>query len=316
MRNRALFSVVLLAALSGCAYQSSLDLYLKGQLAAEQGRLPEALAALSAAIQENPRLGEAYIARANLLQQQGDIQAAATDYEQAVKLEPYNFTANFRLGVIYQQVKKFAQAIVVYQRALETRPLDPQANMNLALSLMQVGQPMQGLYYAQRAVQGDDNSATAHANLGVMYAQTQFHSAAIDQFKRSIELDGRQPEVYLNLGQEYFSAAAYEQAKNVLETARSLAPSERVAERLGATYFRLQQFPKAQDAFADALRMNSKDTAALNGMGATLMTRALLDPAANVETAKSALFFWNQSLQLDKNQPVIQNLVNQYAPHE
>ena len=316
MRKCALFSIVFLAAVGGCAYQSSLDLYLKGQLAAEQGRLPEALLALSAAIRENPRLGMAYMARASVFQQEGNIEAAAGDYEQAVKIEPYNFTANFQLGVIYQQLKKFAQAVVVYQRAVEVRPMDTQANMNLALSFMQLGQPIQGLYYAQRAVQGDEKSATAHANLGVLYAQAQYHSAAIDSFKRSIELDGRQPEVYLNLGQEYFSSASYEQAKNVLETARSLAPSEHVSERLGATYYRLKQYGKAQDAFTEALRMNSKDTAALNGMGATLMTEALLAPAANVETAKAALFFWNQSLALDKNQPVIQNLVNQYTPHE
>jgi hypothetical protein len=46
------------------------------------------------------------------------------------------------------------------------------------------------------------------------------------------------------------------------------------------------------------------------------MTKALLAPDSNVETAKTALFLWNQSLQLDQNQPVIRNLVNQYTPHE
>jgi tetratricopeptide (TPR) repeat protein len=316
MKYRALFPFVLPVLLSGCAYQTSLDLYLKGQLEAEKGRLPAALAALSAAIKENPRLGLAYVARANILQQQGNFEGAAQDYEQVVKLEPYNFTANFQLGVIYQQLKKFAQAVAVFQRAVEIRPLDPQANMNLALSFMQIGQPIQGLYYAQRAVQADEKSATAHANLGVLYAQSQYHSAAIDSFKRALELDSRQPEVYLNLGQEYYSTGSYEQAKNVLETARSLAPSVRVSERLGATCYRLQQLDQSEAAYRDAVRLDPGDIAALNGLGAALMSRALLAPGDHVETAKAALGFWNQSLARDKNQPAIQNLVNQYTPHE
>ena len=316
MKHRVLIAFALAALLSGCAYQSSLDLYIKGQLAAEQGRLPDAMAALSKAIKENPQLGVAYIARANLLQQQGNEDAARKDYEQAVKIEPYNFTANFQLGVIYQHLKRYADAVRVFEQAMQTRPLDAATNMNLALSYAQLGQGMTGLYYAQRAVKFDPNSATAHANLGVMYAQSQFHASAIEQFKDAIELDSHQPEVYLNLGQEYFSTGAYEQARNVLETARDLAHSVRVSERLGATYFRLRNYDKAEEAYRDAVKQDDKDVASLNGLGATLMSKALLTPASDVPMAKSAIGYWNQSLALDKEQPTIQNLVNKYTPHE
>lgn len=316
MKHRILSALVLLVALSGCAYQSSLDLYLKGQLAAEQGHLPTAMAALSQAIKENPRLGVAYIARANLLQQQGNMEAAQKDYEQAVKIEPYNFTANFQLGVIYQKLKRFGDAIKSYEQALQVRPLDPTLNMNLGLAYVQTGDLMLGISYAQRARDADPGSAMVHANLGVLYAQAQLHTSAIDEFKKAIELDGHQPEIYLNLGQEYFSTAAYEQARNVLETAQSLAPSVRVSERLGATYYRLRNFDKAEAAYRDAVKLDGKDVASLNGLGATLMSKALLAPESNVDTAKTALGCWNQSLALDKNQPTIQNLVNQYTPHE
>ena len=199
---------------------------------------------------------------------------------------------------------------------MDIRPLDPAANMNLALSYVQSGDPIKGLYFAQRAVQADPTSAIAHANLGVLYAQAQYHAAAIDEFKRAIELDSRQPEFYLNLGQEYYSTAAFEQAKNVLETARTLAPTPRISERLGASWYRLRNFDKAEDAYRDAIKLDAKDVPSLNGLGATLMSKALLASTDDVALAKSAIGFWNQSLALDKNQPAIQNLVNQYTPRE
>jgi tetratricopeptide (TPR) repeat protein len=316
MTYRALLPALLVFSLSACATQSSLDLYIQGQLQAEQGDLSAAMTALTAAIKENPRLGIAYVARANLYKQQGNYEQAAQDYEQVTKIEPYNFTANFQLGTIYQQLKKFAQAVTAFQKAVEVRPLDAQANMNLALSYLQMGQPVQGLYYAQRAVQSDEKSATAHANLGVLYAQAQYHSAAIESFKRAIELDSHQSEIYLDLGQEYFTIKSYDQARNVLETARSLAPSARISERLGATYYRLQNLDKAEEAYRDALRQDPNDIASLNGLGATLMSKALLASNTNVQLAKDAIDFWNRSLTLDKNQSAIQNLVNQYTPHE
>jgi tetratricopeptide (TPR) repeat protein len=316
MKYRALSSLFLMVAVSGCAYQNSVDLYLKGQQQADQGHIPDALASLNAAIQQNPRLSIAYLARASILQQQGNEEAAATDYEQVTALEPFNFKANFQLGVIYQHLKKFAQAVQAYQKAVDIRPLDSQANMNLALSYVQLGDPLQGVFYAERAVKYDESSATAHANLGVLYAQSQSHAKAIESFKRSLELDSHQPEVYLNLGQEYFSTSSYEQARNVLETARTLAPSARISERLGATYFRLKKFDKAEEAFRDAIKLDAKDTASLNGLGAAIMSQALSAPSGSVEMAKSAIAYWKQSLQLDGNQSAIQNLVNQYTPKE
>jgi tetratricopeptide (TPR) repeat protein len=316
MKLRDLCPLVLLAAVSGCAFQTSTDLYLKGELEAQQGHLPAALTALTAAINQNPRLTPAYIARANIYKQQGRTEEAARDYEQAVRLEPNDFSAHFQLGILYQQLKKFAQAIVTFKQAVELRPNDAQANMNLAVSYMQNGQSLQGLYYAQRTVQIAPKSATAQVNLGVLYSQCQDHPAAIESFKRALELDGRQPEVYLDLGQEYFSTQSYEQARNVLETANSLAPTAMVSERLGATYYHLRQFDKAEAAYRAALRLDRKYVAALNGLGAVLMSQVLIAPAADVDSAGAAVDYWKQSLALDKNQPAIQNLVNQYTPQQ
>jgi tetratricopeptide (TPR) repeat protein len=316
MMKRTASLLIVAACMTGCmvAPTNPLDMYLKGQLEAEKGHLPAAIQSLTQAIEKNPKMGLAYVARGDAYKQSGDYAKAATDFEQAVKLEPYNFNANFQLGLMYQYLKRFADAVLSYQKAVEIRPLDAEANMNLAMAYTQLGQPLRGLPYAQRAVQGNSDSPQTHAILGILYAQIGYDSAAIDSLKRSIELNSRQPEVYVNLGQEYINAGKFDQAKNVLETARSLAPSPLVSDRLGVAFYKLQDYEQANASFQDALRLDPTYYSALNGLGVVAMSRALLTTPPDVNRAKEALAYWNRSLQIKADQDVIQKLVNKYTP--
>jgi tetratricopeptide (TPR) repeat protein len=319
MKKTASVLLLTAAALTGCmAYHPdpALDLYLKGQLEAQKGDLPRALDSLTEAIRKNPRMGTALLARGDIYKDMGNYDAAAADYSQLVKNEPYNFSANFKLGVVYQYLKKYADAIVAYQRSVEIRPFDREANMNLAMAYVQTGEPLRGLPYAQRAVQGDDNSATAHANLGMLYSQIGYRTAAIDELKRSLELDSKQTEVYANLAQEYLYDKRYDQARNVLETAQTIAPSAKIWDRLGFTYHMLRDEPKAEHAFRQALRIDPRYYPSLNGLGVIAMSKALAATPTSVELAKEAIDYWNQSLALDPKQDSIRQLVNTYAPQQ
>jgi tetratricopeptide (TPR) repeat protein len=319
MNSRALKCIVLAAALGGCAVPpraTALDLYLKGQLDAERGSLTEALASLTQAIDQNPQMGMAYVARGMVFKQQGDYAQAAGDFDKAAKLEPYNFNANFQLGLMYQYLKRFADAIVAYQKAVEIRPLDAEANMNLALSYTQMGQPMRGLPYALRAIQGNAQSAPAYANLGFLYLQTGNDAAAVDAYKRAIELNSHQPEIYVNLGQALLNSGKFDQARNVLETAKALAPSPLVSDRLGVAYYKLKDFDKAAGSFKESLRQDPAYYSALNGLGVVAMARALTATPADTALAREAIGYWTQSLQIRPDQEVIRNLVNKYTPRE
>jgi len=314
LRIPVLFAFVAFAtACVAMQQQSSVDLYLKGQLESESGRLDAAIASLSSAIDKNPSLGLAYIARGDVYKKKGDYENAATDFKTATVLEPYNFNANYQLGLMSQYLKRFAEAVVAYQKAVEIRPLDPQANMNLAMVYTEMGQPLRGLPYAQRAVQGNTESATNNANLGILYAQMGYSQNAIDSLKRAIELNDRQPEVYVNLGQEYIKNNKFDLARNTLRTAREIAPSPVVSERLGLACYKLKDYNGAREAFLDALRQDPDYTPALNGMGVTAMTQSIASTPPDLEAAREALGYWDRSLKVNPDQPVIQQLVNKYT---
>jgi tetratricopeptide (TPR) repeat protein len=322
IHSKAVLVLALAATLGGCFNllyappKSTTDLYLEGQLEAERGNYDAAMASLSKAIEKNPSMGLAYIARGGLYKDRGDYARAADDYRKASILEPFDFNAHYQLGLMYQYLQKFVEAIAAYQKAVEIRPLDPEANMNLAMTYTEMGEPLRGLPYAQRAVQGSEdtpNSATSYANLGTLYAQLGKDGPAIDALKKSIELNSRQPEVYLNLGQEYIKIGQYPQAKNVLETARDLAPSAAISERLGLAYYKLRDLPKAREAFSDSIHQNPQYFPALNGLGVVAMTTSQMSSPPDLDAAREALAYWDRSLKLNPQQPAIQMLVNKYT---
>jgi tetratricopeptide (TPR) repeat protein len=309
MNSRACAVVVLVALFAGCEAQPSpVDLYMKGESAAESGQLDLALLSLSQAIDKNPSLGLAFIARGDVYKQKGDYKKAAADFQKAAVLEPFNFNANYELGLMWQFLDRFADAVGSYQKAVEIRPLDPQANMNLAIVYTQMGEPLRGLPYAERAVQGAKDAATTN-NIGVIYDRMGYTDMAIASLKRSIELNGRSPEIYLNLYQEYMKAGKTDQARNVLETAQELAPSPAVSERLGFTYFKSNDFNRAREAYHDALRQNPDYVQALNGLGVVALTQYRLSSPPNPDLRQEAMGYWDRSLKINPDQAAIKELV-------
>jgi len=312
----ALAAAILSTALTGCWYSPpnpALDNYLKGALSAERGQLDEALNSLNKAIEKNPQLGLAFVARGDVYKQKGDYAKAAQDFEEATRIEPFNFNANYQLGLMYQYLKKYAESVRAYQKAVEIRPLDPEANMNLATVFVQNGEPLRGVSYAQRAVTGAPDDPNTHANLGILYAQLGYSELAVQSLKSSIELNSKQPEVYLNLAQEYIKASKFEQARQVLETARDIAPTTAIYERLGLVCYKLKRFADAREAYRQALQLHPDYFQALNGLGVIAMSQSLSTDPPSIDLAKEALGYWDRSLKIQPQQPVIQQLVNKYS---
>jgi tetratricopeptide (TPR) repeat protein len=301
--------------MSGCIdpAQTAVDQLIQAELDKEQGRKEVALARLSSVIEKNPRLALAFESRAQLLSEKGDYAGAAKDWEEAAKLEPYNFRTHYQLGLMYQTLKKFTDAIRAYKKAVEIRPLDTEANMNLAIVYSQNGDPMSGLKYAQAAVSGGQDNAAAHANLGAVYAQLGYSDLAIDEYKRAIELDPKLSGVYLNLANEYLKQGKWDQGRSVLSTAAALANSAAVSERLGYCFYKLGRLDDAQAAYAESIHLTPNYFQAMNGLGVIAMTKALGSKPADVTLAKEALGWWNKSLQVEPNQPAIDKLIKKYG---
>ena len=77
--------------------------------------------------------------RAVQLQEAGDLEAAASEYQRFLASQPRNIEALSNLGVTYARLGRYDDAITAYRRALEFAPHNASVRMNVALAFYKSG---------------------------------------------------------------------------------------------------------------------------------------------------------------------------------
>ena len=121
-----------------------------------QADLEEAFAASRRALELEPRMPEAYIARAQMLSLQGRTKEAYQDFEEAIRLNPASFEAHYHFARTCFQGGDFERAVSLYEAAIKLRPDDYQALSFLEGSLLKIGRAEQHAEAARRAMQAID----------------------------------------------------------------------------------------------------------------------------------------------------------------
>jgi len=121
-----------------------------------QADFDEAFAASRRALELEPRMPEAYIARAMLLSLQGRDNEANQDFEEAIRLNPASFDAHYVYARHRFQSGDFERAVPLYEEAIRLRPDDYQALSLLEGALLKLGRVEQQTEVARRAMQAID----------------------------------------------------------------------------------------------------------------------------------------------------------------
>jgi tetratricopeptide (TPR) repeat protein len=87
-----------------------------------RGDLPAALGVFDAIVRQNPDFAEGWNKRATVLYLMGALDAAATDCERVLRLEPRHFGALSGLGMIRMKQARVEEAIAAFERALALHP--------------------------------------------------------------------------------------------------------------------------------------------------------------------------------------------------
>jgi predicted O-linked N-acetylglucosamine transferase (SPINDLY family) len=106
------------------------------------------------------RFAEQY-ARAQSLQQQGQLASAREVYQEILDAEPDHYDALNAMGVLAGQSKDLRQAIQYFERAITVQPGNSGAHCNRGLALKQLGRPEAALACFDRAIELDPGSAIA-----------------------------------------------------------------------------------------------------------------------------------------------------------
>jgi TolB-like protein/cytochrome c-type biogenesis protein CcmH/NrfG len=115
-----------------------------------------ALAASRRALELEPRMPEAFVAKGNLLFMQGRREEAFAAFEEAIRLNPSSYEAHYFYARDLFSAGRAQQAVAYYQAAERLRPEEFQPPCMLAGALFSLGRTEEGNAAARRAVHAID----------------------------------------------------------------------------------------------------------------------------------------------------------------
>jgi len=124
-----LIPLLLLALVTGavgcCGLSEAEKHYNAGVELQEQGHLDEAIGEYDEAIRLDPQLTLAYLNRGAVYNEKNDFSKAITDFDKAIELDPNLFEAYYNRGLAYAELGEKAEAMADFEKVI-TLSDDPQ----------------------------------------------------------------------------------------------------------------------------------------------------------------------------------------------
>ncbi len=108
---------------------------------------------------------------ASVFTDQGRMDKAIDQLQQAIAISPGDDEAHGNLGYIFLQQGKTNEAIAQFQKALAAKPDNPEANFNLGNVFLQQGRLEEAIACYQMALKSNSDDAKIYSNLGSAFRQ-------------------------------------------------------------------------------------------------------------------------------------------------
>jgi len=139
------------------------------------------LASVERYVEEKNNLGVA-------LDEEGKIQEAIVQYEQALRIRSDYADAHNNLGVALRQTGKIQEAIRQYEQALRINPEMADVHNNLGFALARLGRVKEAIEHYETALRIKPDLAETRFNLGIVLEQTGNTRKAIDQYNEAVRI--------------------------------------------------------------------------------------------------------------------------------
>ena len=173
-----------------------------------QGKLNEAYAQYTNAIQTVPVYGSAYLNRGLVNAKRGQYKAAIADYSEVLKHIPHHFQARFNMGIALLRLKDYPKAIEALEVATQQAggPRKAKALYNLGMAYLNSGSQ-----YRQKAQQAFLDAIRikpdyVEARLGLVDIALKYNQrdeTALQNIDKVLELKPNYPPAYFRVAQIY-----------------------------------------------------------------------------------------------------------------
>jgi len=122
------------------------------------------------------------------LLERSEIQKAAQQFSEALRIEPHSVKAHTNLGVTLVRMGYLDRGIDHYYKALRLQPDNSEIHYNLGNALAQQGKVEEAMSHLYRALEIEPNHAKAHNNLGAILARQGKLKDAIAHFEKALKI--------------------------------------------------------------------------------------------------------------------------------
>jgi tetratricopeptide (TPR) repeat protein len=207
-------------------------------------------------IANNPNCWMCYNNLGTLLAQTGQRQAAAQQFQQALRIKPDHAEAYYNLGIISAGYGKLDEAVERYRQALQINPRYTEAHNNLGSALVGLGRLDEGIEQYRQALRIDPGHAKAHNNLGTALAAAGKFDEAVDQFREALKVNPRYADAHLNRGLALSRQEKQEEAIQDFREALRIQPGYAAAhEALARSLIALGRKDEAVSHLQESIRV-------------------------------------------------------------
>jgi predicted TPR repeat methyltransferase len=175
-------------------------LQMLGFLRYEQGRLPEALSLLGAAVKVNSGSAAAHMNYAVVLDAQRRREEALAHYDQALRIKPDYAEAHFNRGIALLHLKRPAEALASFEALLSLNPRDVEALKQRGNALRSLSRPAEAVSSYEQALAVEPRDADALNARGNALRELDLSAQALESYDRALALAPDQFEVLNNRG--------------------------------------------------------------------------------------------------------------------
>jgi tetratricopeptide (TPR) repeat protein len=175
-------------------------------------------------------------------QQQGQLDAAAHEYQEVLRLQPGLPEAYVNLGLVYYAQSKFEDSARALSTADKLRPGMHGVNLWLGIDDVKLNRPVQGSALLREALRENPADKLAQTWLGTALWNAGQMNAALLQLRRAATKFPDDPDVIFALSEAYDKAAS-EQTEQLLEESQGTTLSDLI---YGTIYAEQHQWQKAE----------------------------------------------------------------------
>ncbi len=165
-----------------------LILNILGAVNAGLGRLDQAVASYSKALQIKPDYAEAHSNLGNALSDFGKHEEAIASLNKALQLKPDFAEAHYNLGKALNNLGKHEESIASYTKSLQIKPDFAKAHNNLGVALRALGKHEEAIASYTKALLIKPEYAEAHNNLGNVLKNLGKHEEAIASYSKALQI--------------------------------------------------------------------------------------------------------------------------------